>query len=163
LHPEIPAEGLEMPAELRARFGGMSEHLRDLAADAGLPMVVPERIPCSRLALEAAEFARLHGRHEQFHHVLFRKFYGEGQDLQSWTVLKAAAAEVGLDPEAMESETTGGFFAEAVDAVSDQAKALGIRAVPAYVLGQRFAIMGVQPFDVFRQTMAKLIEEQAAD
>ena len=145
-----------MPVELRARFGGMSERLREMANEAGLPMVIPERIPSSRRALEAAEFARKHDRHGRFHRIVFRKFYGEGQDLHAWSVLRAAAEEADLDPVAMEEETQAGIYAETVDTVSNQAKALGISAVPAYVLGQRFAIMGVQPFEVFQQTMLRL-------
>jgi len=145
-----------MPDALRARLGGMSDPLREMADEAGLPMVVPDRIPSSRRALEAAEFARSHERYELFHHVVFRKFYGEGQDLHDWNVLRAAAEEADLDPDAMEEETAGGLFSATVDDVSNQAKSLGITAVPAYVLGQRYAIMGVQPFEVFQQTMLRL-------
>jgi predicted DsbA family dithiol-disulfide isomerase len=134
----------------------MSDHLREMADEAGLPMVVPDRIPSSRRALEAAEFARKHERYKQFHHIVFRKFYGEGQDLHDWNVLRAAAVEADLNPDAMEEETAGGLFVAAVDDVSNQAKSLGITAVPAYVLGQRYAIMGVQPFEVFQQTMLRL-------
>lgn len=147
-----------MPAALRARFAGMTDRLRELADAADLPIVVPERIPSSRRALEAAEFARKHGRHEQFHTIVFRKFYGEGQDLHAWSVLRAASIEAGLDPDAMEEETTAGLFLDEVDRVSNQAKSLGISAVPAFVLGQRFAILGVQPYAVFEQTMARLAQ-----
>lgn len=159
LHPEIPEEGLDMPAELRARFGGMNNHLRQLAAESGLPMVVPDRIPSSRRALEASEFARKYGRHELFHRAVFRKFYGEGHDLHSWSVLRAAALEAGLDAKAMEQETSSGEYRSIVNDVSDKAKSLGIHAVPAFVLGQRFAIIGLQPLEVFRQAIARLRAE----
>lgn len=63
-----------MPAALRGCFSGMSDRLRETAEAAGLPIVVPERISSSRRALEATEFARMHGRHDQFRTIFFRKF-----------------------------------------------------------------------------------------
>ncbi|HSG17918.1 MAG TPA: hypothetical protein VLE70_16580 [Anaerolineae bacterium] len=52
----------------------MSDRLRETAEAAGLPIVVPERISSSRRALEATEFARMHGRHDQFRTIFFCKF-----------------------------------------------------------------------------------------
>jgi predicted DsbA family dithiol-disulfide isomerase len=147
-----------MPEELRARFGGMNERLRQMAAEARLPMIVPERIPSSRRALEAAEFARENGLHEPFHQAIFRKFYGEGQDLHDWSVLRAAAEEVGLDAERIERQTSSGRYSAAIVEVSDRAKSLGIQAIPAFIIAGRLAIIGLQPLEVFRRTMSRVRE-----
>ncbi len=69
IHPEIPPEGLHWPEHLRARFGGMSDALKQEAHQAGLEIVIPEIIPNSRQALEASEYARQQGLHEAFHEV----------------------------------------------------------------------------------------------
>lgn len=156
LHPEIPVEGLQLPAHLRAGFGGMSERLRQMARESGRDMVTPETIPSSRRALEASEYAREQGQHAAFHRVVFRKFYGEGQDISRWEVLKSAAVEVGLDAEEMQQKTESGIYQDVIDAYIEEAHTLGITGVPAYVLGQQFLIMGAQPYDLFREAMARL-------
>jgi len=156
LHPEIPAEGMQLPQHMQARFGGMSERLKKLAHAAGMEMVIPSVIPNSRRALEASEYARTQGVHETYHQVVFRKFYGEGQDIHQWNVLKAAAEEVGLDSENMQSETELGKYHAQVNQYKSQAISRGITSVPTYIINDQQAIVGVQPYEVFEQALDKL-------
>ena len=139
-----------------AQFGGMGDRLRQMASEQGREIVLPDYIPNSRMALEAAEYARQKGKHSAFHNTVFRKFYGERQDLHDWSVLRSAAEEVGLDPDKMEGSTVSGRYKPVVDAITQKAKSMGITAVPAYILGRKYAILGAQPYDVFLKSMAKL-------
>lgn len=159
LHPEIPPEGLQLPPEVRPQMVGMSEHLKQMAREAGMEMVMPEMIPNSRRALEAAEYAREQGRHEEFHTGVFCQLYEKGQDIGRWDVLRAAAAEAGLDPKAMQQETESGRYQSAVDQQVTEAWSLGITGVPAYILNGKFAIIGVQPYEVFQEAMERLVQE----
>lgn len=156
LRPDMPPEGMDLPPHLRAGYAETNERLRQMARAAGMEMVAPGRIPNSRRALEATEYAREQGQHEEFHRVVFRKFYGEGQDLSSWTVLRAAAVEVGLDPEAMQRETDSGKFRQAVEMQIAEAHILGITGVPAYIFNYKYAIIGAQPYEAFQRVMARL-------
>ena len=153
IHPEIPPEGLHWPKHLRARFGGMSDALRQEAHQAGLEIIIPEIIPNSRQALEASEYAREQGKHEAFHKVVFRKFYGEGQDLSSWTILQEASEEVGLDGDTMQDRTENGDFTGLVDAHKAELIALGATGVPLYIFDNMYAIVGLQPFAAFQEVM----------
>ena len=137
----------------------MSEQLKRMANEVGLEMVMPEVIPNSRRALEASEYAREQGHHEEFHRVVFRRFYGEGLDLHSWQLLRASAEEVGLDPDEMQRQTDRGRFKVAVEAQIDEARALGITGVPTYIFDEKYAIIGAQPYNLFRQTIARLLSE----
>lgn len=160
LHPEIPPQGQAMPEYVQAASRrGIHDRLREMAAESGRDMVFTDWMPSSRRALEASEYAREQGRHETFHRVVFRKYYGEGQDMSRWEVLRAAAEEVGLDPDAMQRATESGTYADVVDRHIREAHELGITGVPAYVLGGRYLIMGAQPYEVFRRAMADLAEE----
>lgn len=159
LHPEIPPQGTTLPPQVQARLGHTSAWLQEQARQAGLEMVMPEVIPNSRRALEASEYARQQGRHEAFHQVVFRKFFGEGQDLSDWAVLRAAAEEVGLDPEAMQSETGSGKYRAVVDGHIRQARTMGITGVPVFIFDNRYAIVGAQPYEVFQEAMGRLTGE----
>ena len=68
----------------------------------GMPFVSTQRIYNTRLAHEATEYAREHGRGHEFHSVVFRKVYAEGCDISQWEVLGAAAREVDLDADEMQ-------------------------------------------------------------
>ncbi len=157
LHPGIPPEGKELPGYVRAySASGADAYLLRLAEDEGLPMVLADRMVNSRRALEASEYAREQGRHEPFHRAVFRKFYGQGEDMYDWAVLSAAAEEVGLDPEEMQARTERGDFRVVVDRAITGAYRLGITGVPAYIFDNKYLIRGVQPYPVFRQTMLEL-------
>jgi predicted DsbA family dithiol-disulfide isomerase len=161
LHPEIPPQGLQLAPDMRDQLVGMSERLKEMALEAGMPIVMPDLIPNSRRALEAAEYARRKGKHEAFHRAVFRKLYGEGQNIHDWDVLRAAAEEAGLDADAVQRETERGMFRVEVDRQTAEAWALGITGVPAYILNDRYAIIGAQPYEVFQQTVSRLEAENA--
>jgi predicted DsbA family dithiol-disulfide isomerase len=163
LHPEIPPQGMQLPPQLRAGFGGMSERVQEMAQEAGMPMVMPDLIPNSRRALEAAEYARAQGAHKPFHTVVFRQLYAEGQDIGRWEVLRAAAAEVGMDPDAMQRETEAGSYRAVVDRQIAQARALGISGVPTYIFDDQYAVVGAQPYEVFQQAMGRLAQDAQQD
>lgn len=156
IHPEIPPEGLQWPEHLRARFGGMSDWLRNEAQEAGMEMVVPELIPKSRRALEASEYAREQGKHEAFNRVVFERFYGRGEDLGSWSMLGVAAREVGLDAAEMQRKTEDGDYKAAVDTHAAQLMALGASGVPLFVFDRKYAIIGLRPYDAFQEVMERI-------
>ncbi len=160
LHPETPPEGFQLPPQLRARFASSHERLDQMAKAAGLKMVHPDYIPNSRRALEATEYAREQGKAEEFHHVVFRKYYGEGLDIHQWPVLRAAAEEVGLNAEEMQRATDAGKYHAMLDSEIETAQELGVNAVPTYVLNDKYGIVGAQPYEVFERVLAKLAEEQ---
>lgn len=162
LHPETPPEGRRLSAEVRARFGGRFERLRQQALTSGREMVAPEVIANSRRALEASEYARERGRHEAFHAAVFRRFYGEGQDIGRWDALRAAAEEVGLDPDEMQRATDAGRYRAAVDAQITEALTLGITGVPTFILDGRYAVVGAQPYEVFQPVMVQLAKDAAS-
>ncbi len=156
LHPETPPEGFVLPPALKARFASANGRLDQMAQAAGLTMVHPDFIPNSQRALEATEYARAHGKHQEFHRVVFRQYYGKGQDINDWKELRAAAEEVGLDPEEMQQEIERGAYHETLESQIAQAQALGVTAVPTYVLNDKYGIVGAQPYEVFQRVLARL-------
>ncbi|MGK2850867.1 MAG: DsbA family oxidoreductase [Candidatus Limnocylindrales bacterium] len=153
LRPDTPPEGMRLSAEMRARMGSAHERLRTMAADAGLDMVFPDIIPNTRRALEATEYARVHGRLESFHRAVAQRYYGEGLDIHDWAVLRSAAIEAGLDSAEMQRQTDAGAFRSAVDRSIAEARALGVTGVPTYVLDGRYAIVGAQPIEAFHEVL----------
>lgn len=141
----------------RAATSAAGDRLRQMAEESGRTIVFnAEWTPNSRRALEASEYAREQGKHEPFHRAVFQRFYGEGKDLEDWAVLRDAATELGLDPDALQAATETGRYRPVVDAHIQAAHRVGITGVPAYILGDRYLVMGAQPYQVFQQVMNEL-------
>ena len=157
LYWDTPPEGRELPERvLRARAAGSEERLSQLAASFGMKFVSTKRIYNTRLAHEATEYARDHGRHLGFHAIVFRQVYAEGLDISQWDVLRSAAREADLDAEEMRHEVEAGRYTANVEDQVQRAYRMGVSGVPTYVINDRYAVVGAQPYDVFKRALASL-------
>ena len=164
LYFDTPPEGRELPERVKqARAQGSEERLRQIARSYGMEFVSTPRIYNTRLAHEATEYARLHDKGNEFHKVVFRKVYAEGQDPSQWEVLRAAAEEVGLDGEEMQREVENEkYMAEVVDKVR-WAYQIGVTGVPTYVINDRYAIVGAQPYEVFEGALKEIMNQKPSE
>ena len=158
---DTPPEGRELPERvIRARASGSEERLRSIARMYDMPFVSTKRIYNTRLAHEATEYARSHGKGNEFHKVIFRKVYAEGSDPSQWEVLRSAAEEVGLDSDEMQREVESEkFTADVVDRVR-WAYQIGVTGVPTYVINNRYAIVGAQPYEVIKDALEQIMNEK---
>ena len=156
LHPEVSVDGIRITGQLLQRYTILHRQLQNPAHDYGLPFVIPYVLPNSRRALEATEYARVHGKHEEFHHAVFHKFYGEGQDIGKWEILRAVAEMIELDPDEMQSKTEAGDFQDILNVKLNNANTLGIVVAPTYVINDKDRIEGVQPYAEFTNILKQL-------
>jgi predicted DsbA family dithiol-disulfide isomerase len=99
LRPDTPPEGMELPPHIKAHMTQTNARLKEMATAAGLPMVFPDRLPNTRLAHEATEYAAQKGKGLEFHRAIFDRYYGRGEDISQWKVIQETANELGLDGE----------------------------------------------------------------
>ena len=150
-----------MPERVKqARAQGSEERLRQIAKSYGMDFVSTPRIYNTRLAHEATEYARTHDKGNAFHKVIFRKVYAEGQDPSQWDVLRSAAEEVALDADEMQREVENQkYMGEVVDKVR-WAYQIGVTGVPTYVINNRYAIVGAQPYEVFKGALEQIMNQK---
>jgi predicted DsbA family dithiol-disulfide isomerase len=162
LRPDTPPEGLELSEHVkRARANGSEERLSSIAKSYGMDFHSTERFYNTRLAHEATEYAREHGKGIEFHKVMFRKVYADGQDPSKWDVLRAAAEEVGLDADEMQREVDGGKYTANVVEQVNWAYQIGVSGVPTYVINDRYAVVGAQPYEVFKNALAQIMNQKS--
>jgi predicted DsbA family dithiol-disulfide isomerase len=164
LYMDTPPEGRELPEHVRrVRAGGSEERLRQIAESYGMEFVSTKRIYNTRLAHEATEHARQHDKGNEFHKVVFRKVYAEGQDPSQWDVLRSAAEEVGLDANEMQRNVQSEkYTATVVDQVR-WAYQIGVTGVPTYVINDRYAIVGAQPYEVFKGALEQIMNQKPTE
>jgi predicted DsbA family dithiol-disulfide isomerase len=161
LYFDTPPEGRDLPDHVkRARANGSEERLRSIANVYGMEFRSTERIYNTRLAHEATEYAREHGKGNEFHKIIFRKVYAEGGDPSQWDVLRSAAEEVGLNPDEMQRDVESEkFTADVVDRVR-WAYQIGVTGVPTYVINDRYAVVGAQPYEVFKEALEQILNQK---
>jgi len=163
LRPDTPPEGMDLPDYIkRARSNGSEERLKSIADLYGMDFKSTERIYNTRLAHEATEYAREQGRANEFHRIVFRKVYAEGQDISRWDVLRSAAEEAGLNAAEMQQVVENGKYTAEVAGQVQWAQRIGVTGVPTYVINDRYAIVGAQPYEAFKNALAQIAKETKA-
>jgi predicted DsbA family dithiol-disulfide isomerase len=160
LYWDTPPEGRELSEHIKqARAAGSEERLSQMAGVYGMKFVSTKRIYNTRLAHEATEYAREHHRGNEYHKVVFRKVYAEEQDISEWDVLRAAAQELGLNADEMQHDVESGKYTADVEAQVQRAYQIGVSGVPTYVINDRYAVVGAQPYEVFIGAIEHLLSE----
>jgi predicted DsbA family dithiol-disulfide isomerase len=147
---------MPLPDYVLAKQKDPNNPLKARAKELGLVMRDRELLPSTRRAHEAGEFARERGKLEPMHAALLRRYWTEGQDLYAMEVLRGAATEAGLDPDELQRAIEAGTYKKAVDDAVAEAREMGVRAVPLFVLRDELAIEGAQTLEVFRSAMEEL-------
>ena len=158
LRPD-PVPTLDPDGEYLHRVWG--EAVYPMAAARGMVLRLPPVQPRSRLAHEAAAFARDRGRFDAVHEGLFRAFFQDGRDLAAVSVLKEVAAGAGLDPDALDAALAEGRYTAGVLAEQALARDLGLGGVPATVVGragagERVLVSGAQPAEMLERAVRRL-------
>jgi predicted DsbA family dithiol-disulfide isomerase len=155
LRPGMPETGWRLPSHLRARMKLPTNPLQLRAHSLGIELKEREWVPSSRRAHECTEFARTQGKLEPFHASVLEAYWSQGKDLHAWEVLEEAAQRADLDFAAMRAAVEEGAFVAAVDERVGAAQAMGVQAVPTFLINDRLIIEGAHSAAVFRQAFQK--------
>jgi predicted DsbA family dithiol-disulfide isomerase len=122
-----------------------------------LPPVSPQ--PHTHLAFEGFQFAKDHGKGNEYNHRVLKAFFVEGQDIGQIDVLTKLAGEVGLNEkefgEALRTRKYRDAHQEALRHAYEEA---GVTGVPMFVIGRQ-VLTGLQD----RETLEAVIVEELKD
>ena len=158
IHPETPPEGILLERLFGPDIRLRQEGLRRRSVELGLHFEPPVLLSNSRLAVEAAEFARDAGRHPEFHREVLDAYFARSEDIGDVEVLTRAAEQVGVDTAGLREALAGGTYAARREAAEVEARSLGISGVPTFVFSEGARVVGAQPLDHFR----RLLKSRAA-
>ena len=153
LHPETPEEGLtleELFAGRSTNIKKIKSHLKQVADELGLPLSDREKTYNSRLAQELAKWAERQGRGDPYHEAVFRAYFVGGKNIGKMDELVDLAKSIGLPEEKARSVLELRTMKEAVDSDWRRSHAIGITAVPTFVVDHQ-AVVGFQPYEVLEQ------------
>jgi len=120
-----------------------------------MPNVAPQ--PHTHLAFEGYQYAREHGKGNDYNHRILDAFFVEGQDIGDIGVLTTLAGQVGLDQEEFgEALRTRKFRESHRRALHHAYEEAGVTGVPMFVIGNQ-VLTGLQD----RQTLESAIEAES--
>ena len=112
----------------------------------GVPIVLPpvSPQPHTHLAFEGYQYAREHGKGNEYNHRVLEAFFVEGQDIGDVGVLTKLAGEVGLDQKEFEEALRSRKYLETHrHALRHAYEEVGVSGVPLFVIGRQ-TLSGVQ-------------------
>jgi predicted DsbA family dithiol-disulfide isomerase len=113
----------------------------------------------SRAALIGAKFAEAQGKGAAYHDAVFRAYWQRANNIGLVDVLAEIAQHVGLTHEAFISALNDETYEAQVEADVKQAYQHGLTGVPALIFNNRYLVSGAQPYEVLRQVVGKVQEE----
>ena len=114
----------------------------------------------SRPALVLEKYAQTQGKGATFHVAAMRAYWEQGQAIGDTAVLRAIAGEVGLNTKDFEQILTSEGFNEQVDADIEMAREYGLTGVPALIFADHYLVTGAQPYQVLKQIVERVIDEE---
>lgn len=160
IHPDIQADGVETIPYLEslgyrdaaAMYDGIRQHGRQVGITIG---AVPRKYN-THMSLLLSEYAKEQQRILDYNQAVFKAFWTDGHDISDQEVLREILAEMGLDFSAALPGLQSGEYERRFGEQKALASQLGIRAVPAFIIDNRYLISGAQPPEAFRQVLEEL-------
>jgi predicted DsbA family dithiol-disulfide isomerase len=156
LNPQMPRAGMDRRAYRTAKFGSwersQSLETRVIAAgaDEGIAFAFDriERTPNTFDAHRLIWLAGREGVQDAVVEGLFRSYFIDAKDVGDRRVLIGIADEVGMDTSRLLEFLDGDAGVDDVRQLEEQARRMGVDAVPTFVVGDKVVAAGAQPADV---------------
>jgi predicted DsbA family dithiol-disulfide isomerase len=164
LDPTIPEGGLDRTQYMKRKFGrgwkmkSVHKNLVKLGAQVGLPFAF-DKISRAPNTLDAHRLIRWSASGDAQDAVverLFRAYFVEGRDIGDRGVLVDIAAQTGLDAPFVASMLDEGADVEAVQSEIAQARAVGVKSVPFFIIAGRLGVAGAQDVPVLQRAIAQV-------
>jgi predicted DsbA family dithiol-disulfide isomerase len=147
--PKFDPQGEFLTAGWRNQIYPLAEKLR-------ITMHQPSHLPQTRLAHEAAAWARQQNRFTAFHQEIFHAYFVEDQDIGNPEALKSIARKLRLDDDALQAVLHEKSMADEVDEDLLIGESYRISSVPAYVIGGE-VLSGFQEEEALKAAIRRTI------
>lgn len=165
LHPRTSIHNL-----LAEKYGmsvdqakALNDQVTQRAAAVGLTyhmdtMILTNSFDAHRLTHFAAE----HGKMPEMAERLFQAYFTDSRHIGDRQTLAELAGDVGLSTAEALNALNSDEYSQAVRWDEQQAKQLGVRGVPFFLINQQYAVSGAQPVEVFLEALQKAAGDERA-
>ncbi len=127
-----------------------------MAAQAGLQYNLEKAVLANTFdAHRLIQLAKSKGKGDVMEELLFKAYFTDSENIADHVVLEKLGIEAGLSPEEINAVVTTRQYEENVHQDIYEAKQIGVRGVPYFVLNDKYAISGAQPAEIFAEALQK--------
>ena len=157
IHPETPMEGVNLEEKFsKPNLEHMLTNLNRSGSLYGINFGRLEQMPNSHNALEAAEFAKAHGRSKEYHTLLMEAYFTNLKDIGNLEVLGELGNTLDLNKESLITAVKNRDYETALNNSAKDAHSMGINSTPTFVINNKYSIVGAQPIEEFRKLLDTL-------
>ena len=154
IHPETPKEGVILSEKFgKTNLDHMLINLNKSGSIYGIKFENLVRMPNSHNALEAAEFARTHGKLKEYHSLLMQAYFRDLKDIGDLEVLGDLGETIGLDKGALIDAVKNRAYETVLNNSAKDAQSMDINSTPTFIINDKYAIVGAQPIEEFRKIL----------
>jgi len=168
LNPEMAETGMDRHEYLETKFGGSERaaevygRIADAAVAAGLEIDFEaiQRTPNTLNAHRLIHWAGIEGRQTAVVSALFRAYFTQGRDIGDTDVLADIADAAGLDTAMVRKLLQGTSDADDIRSRDAWAREKGVTGVPTFIVGERHAVPGAQPPEMWARVILEIAEDE---
>lgn len=170
LDPTVPRAGVDRRAYMRAKFGdgARTSTMTDALKTAGTAEHIAfafdriEMRPDTTDSHRLIRWAGSIGKQTEIVEALFKAYFEDGRDIGNAAVLKAIAAEAGMDGELVGELLAGDADRDIVEREDALAHQMGISGVPTFIFANKYLVSGAYDADKLVRVIDKVQAEAAA-
>jgi predicted DsbA family dithiol-disulfide isomerase len=157
LHPEVPEEGVLLAEKFPDYdLDALFEELRGKGAPYGYEFGDVTLLSNIRMALEASEYARDHGKHDVFHAAVFRAYFTEARDIGQVPVIMDIAGQIGLDADELSKALREHRYEDRLRKGREEGESNNVSVLPTFVFNSGEKIVGLRSIETFRRMITGL-------
>lgn len=147
----------------RSQAMAMNEQVKQAGKEKGIdfqfdPLVLTNTFDAHRLAQYAGQM----GKGDFVMGELFQTYFTDGKHVGNRQTLLQIAEKAGLDEKEVQQVLGSEAFADRVRKDEQEARQLGINAVPFFLINDKYSVAGAQPADTFLGALETAWTEEAA-
>lgn len=165
LDPNVPPDGVDVGQMLKEKYGKepseMWARVEGEARKAGIELDLSQqpRMFNTAKAHTITRLSKANGNQHELANAIANAYFLEHRQINDDNVLADIAVDFGWDRgdalDAINDENELSITADLATSAAQQ----GIRGVPFFVFGEKYALSGAQPDEVFKQALDKTISE----
>lgn len=144
----------------KSQFVQFQTQLKQMGTASGITFNQERTIAADTFkAHKLLHLAKENGKADAMEEALFEAHFVNGKDIADIDFLVSLAAQMGLDEEKARKVLSNEKYDYEVQQDIMEAKNLGISGVPYYILGNKYAISGAQPAEIFAKALQQTYKE----
>ena len=165
LSADTPEEGVVVADMLREKYGRdpkeMWERVESEAKKAGIDLDLSQqpRMFNTAKAHTITRLSKPNGNQHELANAIAEAYFLEHRQINDDNVLADIAAQFGWDRGDALDAMNDADLLKATEQLAKDAAQQGIRGVPFFVFGEKYALSGAQPDEVFDQALQKTLSE----